>query len=305
MWQLRAHAAEVQGLKEKIKELQAEVMMIVTPLMMIYIYNEPFATFARLQQRQQQRVLEIKLVIAVNNVNHLRWYCLKRQRQQPKPASIPLYVLPYAYPSSPLVAFNAVIHRYFHHNHHHYNHHHHHHHHHNHNHHHHHHPHRHHQALGQAVHDSEMVTLRARVQALGDVVRASCSASPAGQSVSPMKGGIMATKFSPRPAIASVSSSLSSSAAAAAATAAVAAAVASSASVSPTRSSSNQLALQPAAQAQPSSLSSSATKHLLPPVQHGSIESPVEASASSAGRAAVAAALALAQQSKITGAEQP
>ena len=38
MWQLRAHAAEVQGLKEKIKELQAEVMMIVTPLMMIYIY---------------------------------------------------------------------------------------------------------------------------------------------------------------------------------------------------------------------------------------------------------------------------
>ncbi len=142
-----------------------------------------------------------------------------------------------------------------------------------------------------------MVNLRARVQALGDVVRASCSASPGGQSastaeqsVSPLK----AAKLSSAPLIASASSTSSSSLPAAAARL----------SISPTRSL-NQNGPQSAIQ---SSLSSS-INHLPPPILRAKIESPVSEcdvgreNVPSAGseRAGAAAALALAQQSKITG----
>jgi hypothetical protein len=148
-----------------------------------------------------------------------------------------------------------------------------------------------------------MVTLRARVQALGDVVKAS-SASPAGQSISPMKGDLGTAKFSSTPLFSSTSSS---SLAAAAAAAAV------RVSVSPTCSSSNQTALQnPTQPGVQLSASSSASKQLPPSVLRSKIESPVTATecdsgrenvaAAGSGRAGAAAALALAQQSKITGA---
>ena len=193
------------------------------------------------------------------------------------------------------------------------------------------------QARAHACHDSEMITLRARVQALGDVVRASASASPAGQSVSPKKGG--------RAKLSLIESTPSKAAAA-------------HVSVSPVPSTSNHHTLQAAAQMLSTSFSSSASasasaavasasvsaaasasapssssmKHLLPSVSRDNCQTSVavgeagetkissnyetkigsNSSIAAGGRAAAvgsdagggrgaAAAAALAQQSKITG----
>ena len=182
------------------------------------------------------------------------------------------------------------------------------------------------QARAHACHDSEMITLRARVQALGDVVRASASASPAGQSVSPKKGG--------RAKLSLIESTPSKAAAA-------------HVSVSPVPSTSNHHTLQAAAQMLSTSFSSSASasaaasapssssiKHLLPSVSRDNCQTSVagveagetkissnyetkigsNSSVAAGGRAAAvgsdagggrgaaaAAAAALAQQSKITG----
>jgi hypothetical protein len=174
------------------------------------------------------------------------------------------------------------------------------------------------QARAHACHDSEMITLRARVQALGDVVRASASASPAGQSVSPKKGG--------RAKLSLMESTPSKAAAA-------------HVSVSPVPSTSNHQTLQAAAQMLSTSFSSSASasasaavasasapssssiKHLLPSVSRDNCQTSVagveagetkissnyetkigsNSSVAAGGRAAAVAAAALAQQSKITG----